>query len=307
MLPVKLFHVEQMFIPKDYQCINCGKQNGTPKLIVKDYYLSGEEYSLIYCNSCHLIQTHPRPSLENLGSYYASEKYISHSAKHESFFSKVYGLFQRINILVKYKFSVEGKSIGKVMDIGCGNGAMLDYFAKKGWEATGIEPSDLARSVAKKVYNLQVFDEEHLNEFENGSFDVITLWHVLEHVYNLPERIQEIRRLLRKDGSLILALPNPYSLDATYYKEFWAAYDVPRHLYHFAPDTIEEIMKNYGFSLIKTKTLWFDSFYVSLLSEKYKASGLLGIVRAILIGVVSNLWSVIKRNRGSSQMYRFKL
>lgn len=298
--------MEHSTLLKDYQCINCGMQIGEKILNLKDHYLTGEEYLLVKCKSCQLLQTHPRPPHERMGFYYASEKYISHSAKHESLFSKVYGLVQTINFSSKYRFTIQGRGIGSILDIGCGNGAMLNHFVRKGWTGIGIEPGESARNIAKSEYSLNVYDETKLSEFEDKSFDVITLWHVLEHVYNLHERLSEIKRLLKANGTLVLALPNPCSFDAQFYKEYWAAYDVPRHLYHFTPDTIERIVGGYGLNLQDTRTLWFDSYYVSLLSEKYRGSGLFGKIRAIVIGGYSNMISFVKGNRGSSQMYMFK-
>ncbi len=298
--------MEHPTLLKDYQCIYCGMQTGEKVLNLKDHYLTGEDYLIVRCSKCHLLQTHPRPPYDKIGFYYASEKYISHSAKHESLFSKIYGLVQTINFSSKYRFAIRDRRAGAILDIGCGNGAMLNHFVKMGWSGTGIEPGDSARNIAKSEYKLNVFDETKLAEFEDKSFDVITLWHVLEHVYNLHERLAEIKRLLKSDGTLVVALPNPRSFDAQFYGAHWAAYDVPRHLYHFTPELIEKIMLDYGLKLQDARTLWFDSYYVSLLSEEYRGSGFFGKIRAIMIGGYSNLISLVKRNRGSSQMYRFK-
>ncbi|PKP21081.1 MAG: methyltransferase, partial [Bacteroidetes bacterium HGW-Bacteroidetes-22] len=183
-----------------------------------------------------------------------------------------------------------------------GNGAALRYFNRKGWRGKGVEPASEARRHAISS-GLEVFEENFLDEASGASFDLITMWHVLEHVYDVPERLKQIRRLVKSDGLVVVALPNPGSYDALHYGAYWAAWDVPRHLYHFSQKSVELLAMKAGFEVTAIRPMWFDAFYVALTSEKYKKSGYFGIISALLIGFWSNFVSGRGKQGTSSLIY----
>lgn len=254
-------------------------------LTCKDHTVTGEVFELRKAKDLDLLATFPKPDLDKLPAYYKSENYISHTDSKKGFLDKVYQkvkdlmLSKKLNWIEKEK---PGK--GNILDIGAGTGDFLLAAKKRGWKVFGAEPNSGARDLASKK-GLPLGD--NTNSFPSHNFDVITMWHVLEHVPDLEEQISELDRLLKPDGLLVIAVPNFKSYDARKYREFWAAYDVPRHLYHFSPSAMKEIFSSAGFFLTSQKGLFFDSFYVSLLSEKY-ATGSSNIPKALLTGSISN-------------------
>lgn len=285
-------------------CPICSNLEQEKVLSCKDFTVSKEEFYIVKCRKCGFHFTNPIPEKIALASYYESEEYISHSNTNNGFISKIYQSVRKHTLTKKAKLVstiIKGK---KVLDIGCGTGEFLLTLQERGFEVLGVEPSSLARNQAIEL-GLSVEEEKHLNEIQANSFDLISMWHVLEHVYDLKERVKEINKILSKDGKLIIAVPNRMSFDASYYKKYWAAYDVPRHLYHFTEKDLKQLFGDFGFKLEKTLPMWFDSFYVSMLSEKYKKTSL-GIFRAILIGLWSNAKAILSKNPVcSSQIYIF--
>jgi 2-polyprenyl-3-methyl-5-hydroxy-6-metoxy-1,4-benzoquinol methylase len=270
-------------------------------LKTKDFSVSGEEFDLILDTELNMLRTFPEP--ENLYSYYNSEDYISHTDSANSLVEKLYQYIKKYNL--KRKVSLINKytdSDKTLLDIGAGTGAFLKSAKQNGWETYGIEPSQKARDLAlKKGLELK----ENLDLLDKRRFQVITLWHVLEHLPDLELQIEKITSLLHNDGTLMIAVPNFKSYDAKYYKEYWAAYDVPRHLSHFSQFSISKLFAKSGMKLVKVKPLIFDSFYVSLLSEKYKHKKR-NFIRAFLIGLISNIraW---KTKEYSSLLYILKM
>jgi len=132
------------------------------------------------------------------------------------------------------------------------------------------------------------------------------MWHVLEHVHALKPYLNQCLKSLKQNGRLIIAVPNYTSFDAKYYKKYWAAYDLPRHLYHFSPTSMATLLSEIGFEIVTIKPMWYDSFYVSLLSEKYKKSGKLGLMLAIIIGGISNFITLFDASKASSIIYEIK-
>lgn len=255
-------------------------------LTVKDNSVSKETFELLHDENLDMLITSPKPEEDKLGKYYESDDYISHTDGKRSLFEKAYHFIK--NIALKNKLSLINNlnaSKGSLLDIGAGTGDFLLVAKDNGWKSIGIEPSEKARTIAKSK---GVELKSSLSEFENHSFDVITMWHVLEHVPNLDEQIQELKRLVKPNGSIVIAVPNFKSYDANYYKEFWAAYDVPRHLWHFSKTAIEKLFAKEDLELVKILPMKFDSFYVSLLSEKYK-TGKMNYLKAFSIGLKSNL------------------
>ncbi|RRJ94174.1 class I SAM-dependent methyltransferase [Flavobacterium macacae] len=277
-------------------------KNLTNFLTVKDNSVSKETFELLYDGNLDMLITSPQPDKNTLGSYYESEDYISHTDGKRSVFEKAYHFIK--NIALKNKLLLINdlqKSKGNLLDIGAGTGDFLLVAKQNGWNAVGIEPSEKAKAIA---HQKGVELKSNLSEFEDHSFDVITMWHVLEHVPNLENQIKDLKRLLKPNGSIIIAVPNFKSFDADYYQEFWAAYDVPRHLWHFSKTAIQKLFLAENLELQKVLPMKFDSFYVSLLSEKYK-TGKMNYIKAFSIGLKSNL-KAKKSLEHSSHIYVLK-
>lgn len=274
-------------------------------LKVKDHSVSGEVFELIQNSEYGFLETTPQPSSHKLPEYYKSEDYISHTDSKRNLFEKVYHLVRSISLKKKLNlinsFSSEGKNL---LDIGCGTGDFLETAQQNNWNVTGIEPNEQAQEIANKKTNNSVFETEQFLKFKPNSFDVITLWHVLEHLPNLEEHILVFKKLLKPNGTLIIAVPNYKSYDAKHYKAFWAAYDVPRHLWHFNQTSISKLVSKQSFKVEKVKPMWFDSFYVSMLSEKYK-SGKINPIKGFWIGLLSNI-KAISTKEASSLIYIIK-
>lgn len=268
---------------------------------VRDYSVSKEIFELHHNPEYDLLITFPKPSLEKLPSYYESEDYISHTDGKRSLFERLYHLIKGIALNNKLKLINAKSEKGKLLDIGAGTGDFLVVAQKDGWQTTGIEPSEKAKSIA---INKGVNFAANLSELENHSFDVITMWHVLEHVPNLNEYIAELKRLLKPSGTILIAVPNFKSFDANYYGRFWAAYDVPRHIWHFSKTAIQKLFAEKEMKLVEVLPMKFDSFYVSLLSEKYK-TGKMNFIRAFFVGLKSNK-SGKQTNEYSSHIYVIK-
>ncbi|WP_298755485.1 class I SAM-dependent methyltransferase [uncultured Psychroserpens sp.] len=257
-------------------------------LNVKDYSVSGEEFQLIYNTEMDMLETFPQPSESTLGNYYDSEDYISHTDSKRNVFEKVYHFVKSIALKRKLKlinsFHLKGNTL---LDVGCGTGDFLKVAKDKGWDVFGIEPNENARSIANQKAGDTVFEVSHLSKFEPETFDVISLWHVLEHLPQLESHIAIFERLLKPEGRLIIAVPNFKSYDATYYKNYWAAFDVPRHLWHFSQKAISRLVAQKNMEVVKTLPMLFDAYYVSLLSEKYKR-GVMNPINAFWNGWRSN-------------------
>lgn len=286
-------------------CPICNSTKVKPFLTCIDHTVSKESFNIVQCTDCSFKFTNPIPSPDTLGNYYKSEDYISHSNTNKGLISKCYKLIR--NFTLKRKLSLIQKHVsrGTILDYGCGTGMFLKVCQDNGWKAYGVEPDDGARKIGSEM-GLNVFsDKERVNTYTNNqTFDIITLWHVLEHVTDLDDTLTFFKEKLNNGGALIIAVPNYTSYDAQHYKEFWAAYDVPRHLYHFEISTIQKLLSSYGFSLAETKPMKFDSFYVSMLSEKYKR-GKINYVKAFLTGLKSNLRAKTAKDY-SSVIYIFK-
>lgn len=254
-------------------------------LTVTDYSVSKEVFDLYHDEELDMLITHPQPNLDMLGRYYESADYISHTDSKRSLFEKAYHVVK--GIALKNKLNLINSlqpNKGKILDIGAGTGEFLSVAQQNGWLTTGQEPSDKAKQIAM---NKGVSFVDAIAQLEDRSFDVITMWHVLEHVPDLDHQIKELKRLLKPKGSLIIAVPNFKSFDAQHYGKFWAAYDVPIHFWHFSKTAIQKLFQKEQMELVKILPMKFDSFYVSLLSEKYK-TGRMNFVKAFFVGLWSN-------------------
>lgn len=255
-------------------------------LKTKDFSISGEEFELKLDTELNMLRTYPEP--ENLAAYYDSEAYISHSDSADNLVDKLYQYIKKYNLKRKVSLINKYTNTDKtILDIGAGTGSFLETAKRNGWKVYGIEPGKKARDLAANK-GLKLLD--NLDLLEKRTFQVITLWHVLEHLPDLDWQINKITSLLDEDGTLIVAVPNFQSYDARYYKEYWAAYDVPRHLSHFSQLSIKKLFAKNGMKLEKIGPMIFDSFYVSLLSEKYK-HGKRNFFKAFLVGLKSNVWA----------------
>lgn len=270
-------------------------------LNVKDHSVSQETFELLYDENLDMLITHPQPSLEKLPSYYESIDYISHTDGNKSLFEKMYQFVKTIALKNKLKLINSESQKGRILDIGAGVGDFLSVCKNDGWDTIGIEPSDKAKTIAKSKGVLFV---ENVSELESNSFDVITMWHVLEHVPDLENQIIELKRLIKSNGTIIIAVPNFKSYDAKHYKEFWAAFDIPIHLWHFSKTAIQKLFAVQNLELQKVLPMKFDSFYVSLLSEKYK-TGKMNYIKAFFIGLKSN-WKGSQNSEYSSHIYVIK-
>ena len=271
-------------------------------IIIKDHSVSKETFSLLYNKEYDILKTHPTPSLGVLPKYYESEDYISHTDGKRTLFEKIYHLVKRNAIKGKVSLlNKEQNSKGKLLDIGCGTGDFLVEAKNQGWTILGFEPNSDAKQLAA---NKGVSFTEDIFALPENTFDAVTMWHVLEHVPNLSEYIANLKRIVKPDGTIIIAVPNYKSYDAKYYNRFWAAYDVPRHLWHFSKTSIKRLFSDVDMELKKVKPMWFDSFYVSLLSEKYK-NGKMSFVKGFFVGFISNVSGLYKKEF-SSHIYILK-
>jgi len=251
-------------------CPVCNSQIFDSYLSCGDHFLSGEIFTIVQCHECGFRFVNPRPAEAKLGTYYQSPDYISHSNSRKGFFNNVYQGVRKYTISRKHKMIMSFSPGSRILDIGCATGEFLSYMKSKGWDTLGIEPDGSARKQAIEVNGLKVLDEPYLEQLPDASFDVITLWHVLEHVADLSGRMKSLKRLLAPGGILVIAVPNSDSHDAKFYNNFWAGYDVPRHLSHFSPSSMNRLLVTFGFNFVKTFPMKFDAYYVSLLSEKYR-------------------------------------
>lgn len=233
-------------------CPVCSSEKNSLFISCLDHTVTKNNFHVIECLDCSFKYTNPRPSRHNIDEYYQSEDYISHSNSNKGLINKVYRYVRNITISKKLSLINKYVSRGTLLDIGCGTGEFLSYCAKRGWTTLGIEPGVDARKLAAENHNLNVYDESYIKNIATASYNVITMWHVLEHVHELNERIIELKRIIKEDGIIVIAVPNHTSYDAKHYKEYWAAYDLPRHLYHFSPKTINLLFQKHGFK--KTET-----------------------------------------------------
>jgi 2-polyprenyl-3-methyl-5-hydroxy-6-metoxy-1,4-benzoquinol methylase len=261
----------------------------------KDHTVSGEKFKIVECKDCGFVFTNPIPDEKYIIKYYKSEDYISHSDTKKGLVNMAYHQVRKITLREKLHLinSLSKKEI--LLDIGCGTGYFLNSCKEDGWEVEGTEPDPDARKIAEAQIKSEV-SESIFSKSNYESYNIITMWHVLEHVHKLNESMERISRLLKKDGKLIIAVPNCKSYDATIYKENWAAYDVPRHLYHFTADSMDKLLKKHNFKMIKKEPMKFDAFYVCMMSEKYKNGS---AIKGILKGLISNLKSGKEKNYSS--------
>ncbi len=286
------------------RCPVCHAEKISSIFKAKDYTVSKEEFSIWLCHTCSLRFTQNIPDQHSISDFYLSEDYISHTDTHKGFINRVYQLVKKRTLSSKRNLIVNATGLrrGNHLDVGCGTGAFVSKMLQSGWAVTGLEPDSSARAVAEKTYGLKILEVDELFNLPANSFDAITLWHVLEHVHDLHGSIKQVKNLLKENGKLFIAVPNYTSYDAEVYKQYWAAYDVPRHLYHFSPVSMKNLIEQHELKIISYKPMWFDSFYVSLLSSKYK-NGKTNFFCAVWTGLISNLKALFDIKKCSSVIY----
>lgn len=285
------------------QCPVCGSEKQHAFLEAEDHNVSNDQFKIVECDDCSFRFTNPIPTEESIGEYYKSENYVSHSGTKKGFVNKVYHIVRNRAIKQKENLASKNSNGKSILDIGCGTGDFLGYCKSKNWKTLGLEPDDSARKIALENNKVEAKELGHLYQLEENSFDVISMWHVLEHVYNLNQDIEQYKKILKKSGTLIVAVPNCSSKDAEHYKSNWAAYDLPIHLYHFRPKNMKQLFANHGMEVVDILPMKFDSYYISMISEKYKGGN---IVSGFWNGFKSNLAANTKNNKYSSQIYVIK-
>ncbi len=266
-------------------CPACGHTLFKNRIICQDHAASKESFALVECAKCTLVFTNPRPDEQNIGKYYQHENYISHTNKANNLTNTLYKIIRNYTLSQKLSIVKRFSTKKRILDYGCGPGVFANKMIQSNYEVTGFEPSE---EVDHSEYSNKI---KFIKSFEalqkENKFDIITAWHVIEHVHRLKPTIKSLRKLLESDGLFIIAVPNINSYDAEHYKEKWAAYDVPRHLYHFSQTSINSLLIKNKFELLETLPMKFDSFYVSLLSEKYSNSNG-SLLKAFKTGLQSN-------------------
>lgn len=283
-------------------CPGCKATRIYPVITTKDYTVSRQEFSIWQCKQCSLRFTQDVPAQSSIGRYYQSDNYISHTDTTKGLVNSLYHLIRKRTLLQKKKL-IKGLTRlqrGNLLDIGAGTGAFSFYMQHAGWEVTGLEPDEQARNRAADLYGMTLLPAGELFNIPAQSYDAVTMWHVLEHVHDLHGYLQQLSVILSRKGIAFIAVPNYTSYDASVYKEFWAAYDVPRHLYHFSPRSMKLLLESHNMKVIKIAPMWYDSFYVAMLSEQYRNSSP-GYVRAAYNGLVSN-WQAVKNGEKCSSL-----
>lgn len=285
-------------------CPACNSGNIREVFTVKDHTVSGYLFPIWECSDCQLRFTQDIPDENFIGEFYKSEEYISHTDKAPGLINRIYRIVRKKTLRGKRKLvnRLTGLTKGELLDIGSGTGAFVNEMMKNGWKVTGLEPDPDARKVAKQSYDLKLEHTDQLKTMTNESFDAITLWHVLEHVHDLHQYLEKLRNLIKKDGRIFIAVPNYRSMDSAIYQDNWAAYDVPRHLYHFSPASMKKLLEKHQLKLLHQKPMWFDSFYISMLSSRYR-KGRTNLPAAIINGMRSNLKAMRDKEFCSSIIY----
>lgn len=275
-------------------CPICESDNIQHFSRIKDFSVSGETFQVDQCDSCRLLFTNPRPLPSELWKYYKSENYVSHTNKGNNTVNFLYKLARTQTLRWKYNLVRKFTPVS-LLDYGCGTGHFLSYCKTKGLEVYGFEPDNQARDIAGNKVGETIYADISLID---KSFDVVTLWHVLEHVSLLSDTMLWLKQKLNKNGRVIIAVPNYESYDAGIFKEFWAAYDVPRHLYHFSKASLTTLANKYGFCVESIHPMKLDSFYVSLLSNRYKGKGA-NPLHSFITGLKSNTYGKKEVNYSS--------
>lgn len=286
------------------RCPVCDSTSISNVLSVKDCTVSQQFFPIAECSNCSLRFTQDVPDAASIGPWYKSEDYISHTNTSKGVINRLYQAVRKRTMRAKRKLvqQVTGVDRGKLLDMGSGIGTFANEMSQSGWDVTALEPDSGAREIARQLYNIEEGSLDQFYTLPAGGFDAVTLWHVLEHVHDLQGYVRQLKTVLSAKGKLIIAVPNYTSGDAAAYKASWAAYDVPRHLYHFSPKSMGVLLQRHGLQIVKCRPMWYDSFYISMLSSKY-TSGKVNLVSAFLNGLSSNIKALGDVKRCSSVIY----
>ena len=289
-------------------CPVCNSGDMKTVLSAKDYTVSGEIFAVVECNFCTLRFTQNVPGAASISPYYKSENYISHTNTSNGLINRLYQSVRKRTLKQKRKLveKATGVQKGSLLDVGSGTGAFANEMKTADWQVTGLEPDTDAITVGKQLYDIDLADISQFYQLPVSSYDAITMWHVLEHVHDLQGYIGQLKSLLKENGKLFIAVPNYTSKDAAVYNEHWAAYDVPRHLYHFSPQSMKVLVEKHGLKITQYKPMWYDSFYVSMLSSKYR-NGKTNLFGAFFKGLGSNMKAIGNVQRCSSVIYVIEL
>ncbi|HRN38618.1 MAG TPA: class I SAM-dependent methyltransferase [Flavobacteriales bacterium] len=284
------------------KCPVCGDLRSSDFLCPTDHTVSHEHFPIRECIACGFCFTSPRPAQGQIGNYYLSPDYISHAAKATGFRDHIYHLVRHLTIRAKHRLIKRTHPAGTVLDIGCGTGDFLAHLRAKGYATRGVEVSPQARAIAHRKHLDGVPVLEDIPPA--GPFDVVTLWHVLEHVPNPKETLAKVHDLANDGALLVIAVPDRSSWDAQHYGPDWAAWDVPRHFSHFRRQDVQRLLSDSGFALRSFRKMWYDAPYVAMLSEQYRGAGPMGsLVKGALVGLASNAVSLFTDRPTSSSLY----
>lgn len=286
-------------------CPICGGENFIAAITARDFTVSQETFSIKSCQTCELLITSPVPDKEEISKYYESDKYISHNDNAQNLIGWMYLKARNFTLKKKERLLASHQSEKTLLDFGCGTGEFVKYCESAGWVTLGVEPSSQARLIAQQKNKQKIFSS--LNEISN-QVSTITLWHVLEHIHTLDETISQLVGLLKKNGTMFIAVPNHKSWDANYFQAYWAGYDTPRHLWHFKADTIKALFEKHNMKLVKKLPMVLDAYYISLMSEQYKngkSPNLLTMIKSVFRGLYSNI-KARKTGEYSSIIYVLK-
>jgi len=210
----------------------------------------------------------------------------------------MYKLARIVTIRWKYRL-IGGRQIQSLLDYGSGTGTFATYCANKGIQTTAFEPDDQARSRIQKHDRLSIISR--IEELPSIRFEAISLWHVIEHVMDIHSTLNSLIDRLESNGNIYIAVPNHRSYDASFYGESWAAYDVPRHLYHFDEHSMGYLLNNHGLIIEKIVPMKLDAYYVCMLSALYK-TGSKNFASSFFIATKSNYFAS-KNKQYSSLIY----
>ena len=272
--------------------------NSCNSIETKDYLVTHESF-FVEEKEKGISFTHPVIADEEIDKYYNTTAYLSHSSN-KTLISFFFDLFSNIMVKKKTSFMLGLGGVSAYLDYGCGIGKLISSMNKKGVASYGYDTSSLAISVCN---NKSLNASSNLDDLPN-KYDLISFWHSLEHVSDYTKVLKKTKKMLSKNGTMVVALPNYDSFDAKFYSKFWAAYDTPRHRVHFTKKGFIKAASQLGFEVVKTKPLFLDSFYISMMSEKYKQS-LFYFLKGLFIGALSNLFFFFTK-QASSHTYVLK-
>lgn len=285
-------------------CLVCKTSDFTDRFTAKDHLVSGERFVIKKCTACGFAFTADPPAESEIGRYYISEDYISHSDKKRNLADYFYHLARSFMLGRKRRLvsTVTKKKSGNLLDIGSGTGYFASYMQKKGWTVSGIELNNQARDYSVSRFSIKVYPPAAITGFPDRSADCITFWHVIEHLYGPEMWLREVKRILKDDGLCIIAVPNSNSADAKWFGDQWAALDVPRHLWHFSPPAMIRFIEANGFQCNQIKALPLDVYYISVLSYRNRGSRF-ALLRGLLTGSLLTAGNLLRKNRASSLIY----